>query len=219
MIPVGLRVFVVAMALSAAACTGHSKPPAAGKATSPTTASRHVTAVVDSDRNGISIHADILDRSPELAFHAAQLVKASKFEVSQGRTPVPTRCFPADSIQGKVRVGDGSHSFGSSRPRQATETISSVSGNSWLLPGARSLVFFTAASVFDVNIVSVRYVLDGTVRDEARPTSGWVVLATILRGREALPPWYDKGSVEGLSQTGQVIATVSLPHDNGFRWC
>lgn len=214
-----VRVFVVAIALIAAACTGHSRPAAAGKATSPTTASRRVTTVVDSNRNGILIHADIFDRSPELAFDAAQLVKASKFEVSQGRAPVPTRCYPADFIKGTVRVGNVSHPFGATRPRQATETISSVSGSAWLLPGARSLLFFTTASVFDANIVSVRYVLDGTVRDEARPKSGWVVLATILRGKEAAAPWYDKGSVEGLSQTGRLIATVSLPPDNGFRWC
>jgi len=94
-----------------------------------------------------------------------------------------------------------------------------VSPQQWLLPGKKTLLFVTTASVFDPAIVSVRYVLDGTVRDQARPARGWVVLATVLRGKEALPPWWARGSLQGVSRTGQVIATVSVPHDDGARWC
>jgi hypothetical protein len=177
-----------------------------------------VTGVVDSNRNGVAVHADVLDRSRELAFNAAQLVKASKFEVSQGRVPVTARCLPDDMIEGEIRVAETATPIHATAPHRATEAFWIGAAEQHLLPDSR-LLFFVPVKQTDDRVATVKYVLNGIVRDAAATKKGWVVLAAILRGKEAAPPWGVNGELQGFSPTGRLVATILLPHNNGFQWC
>lgn len=192
--------------------------PTSGTSGGTANSNRHVARVLTFNRGGITEHLRVLDRSPELTSAARILSRASKFEVSQHRPPVPSRCFPDDMIEGELRVGVTSTPIQATAPHRPTEAFWIGAAEQHLLPDSR-LLFFVPIKLTDASVVSVKYLLNKVVRDTAATKNGWVVLATILSGKEAAPPWAVSGEVQGFSPTGRLVATISLPHNNGFQWC